>query len=117
MKEVIGIIIAILLFAFVAIMMIIIKNVQKLYTEYKNKNHFNLEKKDQLKCLKIEKLEEAQKFYNKPYKYKVTFEYIITHQEIELYVEEFDANEFNIEDEYIINHDEVVVFDIIKKLF
>ena len=117
MRKTIGIIIAIFLFAFISILMIIIRNAKQLYKIYKDKNKFNLEQRDRLKCINIMKVENVQIFYNKPYEYFITFENVDNHQIFELYVEEFDAKELYVNDEYIIIHDGVVVFNIYKTFF
>ena len=117
MGKTIGIIIAIFLFAFVAIMTIIIRNVQQLYRTYKGKNKFNLEQRDRLKCLNINKVEIVEKYYNREYKYIVQFENIDTHQILKLYVEEYDAKELDKNEEYMVIHDGIVAFNIYKTIF
>lgn len=117
MGKTIGIIIAIFLFAIVAVMTIIIRNTQQLYKTYKDKNKFNLEQKDKLKCLNISKVDIIEKFYNRSYEYIAKFENVDNHQIINLYVEEYDAKELYINDEYIITHDGIVIFNIYKTIF
>lgn len=116
MGKAVGIIIAIFLFAIVAIMTIIIRNVQQLYRTYKGKNKFNLEQRDRLRCLNIKKIDVAEKFYNRTYEYIVKFENIDTHQIIDLYVEEYDAKELDVNEEYMVVHDGIVVFNIYKTI-
>ena len=117
MGKAVGIIIAIFLFTIVAVMTIIIRNIQLLYRTYKDKNKFNLEQRDRLICLNICKIEIPEKYYNRTYEYLIKFENVDNHQIIELYVEEYDAKELYINDEYLITHDGIVAFNIYKTMF
>ena len=68
-------------------------------------------------CLNICKIEIPEKYYNRTYEYLIKFENVDNHQIIELYVEEYDAKELYINDEYLITHDGIVVFNIYKTMF
>ncbi len=117
MKETIGIIIAIFLFAMVYIIVLIIRSIQKNYRFYQDNNKLNLEQKDSLKCIHIEKLDTPEKYYNRHYNYLVRFENIDTHQSIDLYVIEYDASNIILDEEYVVNHDGIVLFSIRETFF
>jgi hypothetical protein len=112
MRETIGIIIAIFLFSMVYMIVLMIKSAQKSYRFYQENNKLNLEQKDNLKCIHIEKLDTPEKYYNREYNYLVRFENIDTHQSIDLYVIEYDALNVIIDEEYVVNHDGIVLFSI-----
>ena len=112
MRETIGIIIAIFLFAIVYMIVLMIRSAQKNYRFYQENNKLNLEQKDNLKCIYIEKLDTPQKYYNRLYQYLIRFVNIDNHKSVDLYVEEYDALNINVDDEYIVLHDGIVVFSI-----
>lgn len=117
MGKILGIIIAINLFAFAYVIVVLVRSSVKNYNVYKEHKKYIEEQKDEVTCIKITKLDMPQRYYSKDYLYLVIFQDINNFAYIELYVEEYDAKELIIGDEYNIVHEGVVAFEIKKKLF
>lgn len=113
-KEEILILILILAFCFLALIYIIIKGINRNLNTLKTNKQYLPDQKDFVKVIKIEEVEIPQKFYSYIYSFIITFKSIDTGKVFDLYVEEYDAKLFDIDEEYHINHDGVVLFEYRK---
>ena len=66
------------------------------------------EQKEEVKLIKLEKLEFFQTYYLKKYQYVAIFK---NEEILELLVEEYDAKELVVNEEYYVVHDGVVLFE------
>lgn len=115
-KEEIGLLIIIILVFLMLMVVIIVKGVNKNLNFLNNNKQYLPEQKDYVKVIKKEKIEIPKKFYSYTYSYIVTFKLIDTGTILDLYVEEYDADILDLDGEYKINHDGVVLFEYHESL-
>ncbi len=115
--EIIGYVIAIFLFAIVVVTLIIIRSTTKVVKTYKEQRKYFAEQKDEVACLKIVKLDDPVSYYMKKYTHLVTFKSLNTSDIIDLYVEEYDALNLLVNEEYKIIHEGLVLFELKNKLY
>lgn len=112
MNNPILIIILIFVGCLLGVLYIISRSVNKTIKQLSNNQVYLKETKLDVILVSLEKLDMAEKFYNKPYLYLANFKNIYKEEYISLYLEEYDALELHLNDEYHILHDGVVVFEI-----
>lgn len=94
------------------VLYIISRAVNNTVKQLSNNKVYLQEVKQDVILIKLEQLDLPQKFYNKSYLYLATFKNIYKEEYVSLYVEEYDALELKVDEEYRILHDGVVVFEI-----
>lgn len=108
-------VIIILLVAFLLVIFIIIRSSTKVYHNYQSHKKLLAEQHELVKCLQIKHLEQPVKYYLKEYQYQIQFENVFNHQIIDLYVQEYDALLLEINEEYNIIHEGLVLFSFNHK--
>lgn len=116
MNNPILIIILIFAVAVLAIIFIIIKSANNTINNFKNNNIYLKEEKEDFILIKLVKLDVHCNFYKKPYLYLGTFKYLYKEKQIDLYIEEYDAQELMEKEEYQVLHEGTVVYEIKKKI-
>ena len=104
MDKVILIVLSIFIIAFVLVAK------KTLRTLSENKRYLP-EQKEEVKLIKLEKLEFFQTYYLKKYQYVAIFQTLKNEEILELLVEEYDAKELVVNEEYYVVHDGVVLFE------
>ena len=116
MDEIIFIVILILALAFLAVITIIVVIAYRTIKTLDENKRFLLEQKDEVQLMALVNLESSKTYYNKSYTYIGIFQTINKNERLELYIEAFDARDLILDEEYLIIHDGVVLFEFHKKI-
>ena len=111
MDKVILIVLSIFIIAFLMIIFIIVLVAKKTLRTLSENRRYLPEQKEEVKLIKLEKLEFFQTYYLKKYQYVAIFQTLKNEEILELLVEEYDAKELVVNDEYYVVHDGVVLFE------
>ena len=111
MDELILIVLSIFIIAFLMIIFIIVLVAKKTLRTISDNKRYLPEQKDEAKLIKLEKLELFQTYYLKKYQYLATLQTLKNEEILELLVEEYDAKELLLNEEYYLFHDGIVLLE------
>ena len=111
MDKVILIVLSIFIIAFLMIIFIIVLVAKKTLRTLSENKRYLPEQKEHVKLIKLQKLEFFQTYYLKKYQYVAIFQTLKNEEILELLVEEYDAKELVVNEEYYVVHDGVVLFE------
>jgi flagellar basal body-associated protein FliL len=111
MDKLILIVLSIFIIAFLMIIFIIVLVAKKTLRTISDNKRYLPEQKDKAKLIKLEKLELFQTYYLKKYQYLATLQTLKNEEILELLVEEYDAKELLLNEEYYLVHDGIVLLE------
>ena len=111
MDKLILIVLSIFIIAFLMIIFIIVLVAKKTLRTISDNKRYLPEQKDEAKLIKLEKLELFQTYYLKKYQYLATLQTLKNEEILELLVEEYDAKELLLNEEYYLFHDGIVLLE------
>lgn len=116
-KEEIGLLILIIVLAIFFITTIVLKSIAKTKTFVHENKQYLANQKDYVKLLEITPLEMPEYFYKREYKYEIVVKSLDNQQVYNLYILEYDVKVLEVNEDYNLCHDSVVVLEISKNFF